>query len=75
MHIVKAGEFKAKCLQLMDEVAQTGESVIITKNGVPVARLAPLSSKPDSLFGIMKDSIHVHGDIMSPTAEAWEVMA
>ena len=37
---MKASEFKAKCLKLMDEVAESGEEIIITKNGHPVARLA-----------------------------------
>ena len=36
---IKASEFKAKCLKLMDEVAETGEEIIITKNGKPVAKL------------------------------------
>jgi prevent-host-death family protein len=39
MREVKAGEFKAKCLALLDEVAATGEPIVITKRGKPVARL------------------------------------
>ena len=47
---IKASEFKAKCLQLMDEVAESGEEIVITKFGKPVARLGPLRQKPkDSL--------------------------
>ncbi|MEX1104116.1 MAG: type II toxin-antitoxin system Phd/YefM family antitoxin, partial [Dehalococcoidia bacterium] len=38
-----AGEFKAKCLALLDEVAETGEELVVTKRGKPVARVAPLS--------------------------------
>ena len=38
---IKASEFKAKCLKLMDEVAETGQEIVITKNGKPVSRLAP----------------------------------
>ena len=38
---IKASEFKAKCLKLMDEVAESGEEIIITKNGRPVSRLMP----------------------------------
>ncbi len=41
MKTIKASEFKATCLQLMDEVAKTGESVVITKNGKPVSLLVP----------------------------------
>jgi prevent-host-death family protein len=40
--IIKAGEFKARCLQLMDEVASTGETIVVTKRGKPMARLVPM---------------------------------
>jgi len=49
MEIIKASEFKAKCLQLMDKVAETGEAIVVTKNGKPVAQLAPLKKKPKTL--------------------------
>ena len=52
---MKASEFKAKCLKLMDEVAESGEEIVITKNGKPVSRLVPYREKPRSLFGIDKD--------------------
>ena len=34
---ISAGEFKAKCLKLMNQVANTREPIIITKRGRPVA--------------------------------------
>ena len=43
---IKATEFKAKCLKLLDEVAESGEEIVITKNGKPVARLLPYREKP-----------------------------
>ena len=45
---MKASEFKAKCLKLMDEVADSGEEIVITKYGRPVSKLVPLgrSLKP-----------------------------
>jgi prevent-host-death family protein len=43
---VPAGEFKAKCLKLLDEVAETGETIVVTKRGKPVARLGPLEPPP-----------------------------
>jgi prevent-host-death family protein len=36
-----ASEFKAKCLAIMDEIERTGQAVVITKNGKPVAELVP----------------------------------
>ena len=38
---MKASEFKARCLRLMDEVAASGHEIIITKNGRQVSRLVP----------------------------------
>jgi len=71
---VKASEFKAKCLQLMDQVAETGETVIITKHGKPVARLvpAPVSDKP--LFGALKGMMRITGDIVAPLDVEWKVL-
>jgi prevent-host-death family protein len=43
MRTLKASEFKAKCLKLMDEVAESGEAIVITKNGKPIAQLGPVA--------------------------------
>ena len=43
---IKASEFKTKCLKLMDEVAASGEEIVITKNGRPVSRLVPYREEP-----------------------------
>jgi len=72
MKTIKASEFKAKCLKIMDEVAATGEPVLITKNGVPVTELRPAIKKPKTLFGAMKGSVLYMGDIISPIDEEWE---
>ncbi len=72
MKTIKAGEFKAKCLRLMDEVAETGESIVITKNGIPVARLAPVIRKPRTLFGALEGAVSVKGDIIAPVDVEWD---
>jgi len=66
MKLVKAGEFKAKCLSLMDEVAASGEPVTITKHGRPIAMLAPARSSPKALFGALRGRVLVKGDIVAP---------
>ena len=63
---LKASEFKAKCLKLMDEVAGSGDEIVITKNGRPVSRLVPYRKKPKSLFGIDKGRIEILDDIIKP---------
>ena len=70
--IIKASEFKAKCLKLMDEVAENGEEIVITKNGKPVAKLTAFHERPKTLFGIDKGRLKILGDIISPIDVEWE---
>jgi prevent-host-death family protein len=71
---IKASEFKAKCLALMDEVARTGTPVVITKNGKPVAELGPHRPKKRNLEGCSKDTLFITGDIISPIDVEWDAM-
>ncbi len=68
---MKASEFKAKCLKLMDEVAETGEEIVITKNRRPVAKLTPLRRRRGAPFGRDRDIIRIHGDIGAPIDVEW----
>lgn len=68
IHSVPAGEFKAKCLDILDRVAKSGEAYVVTKRGKPVAKVVPIESvKPRSLLG----SVTVLADITVPTEEEW----
>ena len=68
-----AGEFKATCLSLMDEVAATGREIVITKRGKPVAKLVPYRSyqPKKSILGALAHTGVILGDIVSPTPEYW----
>ena len=68
---IAAGEFKAKCLQLMDEVNETHVAITITKHGVPIAKLVPIDDKPIVLFGIQQGAMTIHGDVIQPIDEDW----
>lgn len=59
-----AGEFKAKCLAIMDELNQTGRSLIITKRGVPVIEVFPArnGNKKASILGRLEGIIKINGD-------------
>ena len=57
MHTLKASEFKAKCLKLMDQVQSSGEEIVITKNGKPVSKLVPFRFQASSLFGLHRNKI------------------
>ena len=70
--MIKASEFKAKCLALMDEVARTGEGVVITKNGKPVAELVPHRNQAEGP-GLLKDRLFITGDIL-PIDVEWDAL-
>jgi prevent-host-death family protein len=72
--MIKASEFKAKCLALMDEVERTGRSIVITKKGRPVAELVPHKASRPQLFGLLKDELFITGDIISPLDVEWEAL-
>jgi prevent-host-death family protein len=64
---IPAGEFKARCLALLDEVAETGQPLLVTKRGKPVARLVPVEAPPGLLHSVRKEK-----DLVSPIAEKWD---
>jgi len=73
---IPAGEFKAKCLQLMDKVARTREPIVITKRGRPVAKLVPPDDQEphQPLFGYMGGSAEIRGDIVRAPDLDWSAV-
>jgi prevent-host-death family protein len=72
---ISAAQFKAECLKLMDLVEKTREPIVITKHGRPVAQLAPVPADDDSLFGYMKDTMRIEGDVMAPVDVEWSAQS
>ena len=68
-----AGEFKAKCLGILDDVAREQQAVYITKRGKLVAALVPPPSQTQDLIATLKGSVVFEKDIVSPIDEKWEV--
>ncbi len=69
---IAAGVFKAKCLALLDEVAETGQELVITKRGKQIAKLVPIGKKkPELTWGRMKGTVKIKGNIFS-TGAKWE---
>jgi prevent-host-death family protein len=65
MRQMAAGEFKAKCLAVMDEVNETGQPVLVTKRGEPSITVFPARNRrkdPDSIFGRLEGIIEIVGD-------------
>src|SRR5437867_5381655 len=75
MSNIPATEFKAKCLELMDRVAERRETYVITKRGKPVAKLVPADPpKRRPIFGCMADRMEIIGDLDKPlwTESEWK---
>lgn len=68
---IGAGEFKAKCLQLLDDVALQRGTLIITKHGKPVAKLVPVEPE-QKLFGALKGSVVSAMDLVLPIDIEWD---
>lgn len=72
MQTLKASEFKAKCLKLMDDIQKTGEEIVITKNGKPVSKLVPYRVIAPSLLGLHQGKIRSGENDIFSTGEDWE---
>ena len=70
---IPAGEFKARCLRLMDQVRATRQPIVVTKRGKPVAKLVPIEEEVPSLFGRLKGHSTARDDLIEPTGEVWDV--
>jgi prevent-host-death family protein len=68
---VAVSEFKAKCLSLLDRVNKTKTPLRVTRRGVPIAEVVPISPEDDrkSWFGSMTGILKVTGDIVSPVID------
>jgi prevent-host-death family protein len=75
---IPISKFKATCLRLLDNVQKTGNSIIVTRKGEPIALVSPPPPppKPDQWLGFMKDRIKITGDIIAPAANEndWEAL-
>lgn len=71
MKKIAAGEFKARCLALMEDVRSTRQPILITKRGKPIAKLVPADTEKDEWIGRLDGVFKVAGDIESPI-EDWE---
>jgi prevent-host-death family protein len=73
MKIMPAGIFKTKCLSIMDEVKTKRETIVITKHGQPVAKLVPVDTRVDEIFGFFSGKGSITGDVVSPalSPEEW----
>lgn len=76
-HIVKnvsVTEFKAHCLEFLNQVAKTGEPLLLTKRGKPTAMVSPPPADTSKAWvpGEFRDKAKIVGDLIAPYDEPWE---
>ena len=67
MKKMAAGAVNTNCLAVMDDVQAKHETIVITKHGKPVAKLVPVESQGDDIFGFLRGKVTITGDVVSPT--------
>ena len=70
---INAAAFKARCLALIDEVAESGEPITITKRGKAKVQIVAVREKPKTLWGATKGTFKIKGDIVGPIIGDWDV--
>jgi len=70
--ILAAGEFKAKCLALLDDVERGRRTLVVTKRGRPVAQVVPL---PSSTASTLRGSLVFDADPFAPVVADWDANA
>ncbi len=78
MDTMPISHFKATCLAVLERVRKTGEPLLVTKRGKPIAQVIPPPSPApaeESRFGCMRGSLEIVGDIVQPLPEEdWEAL-
>jgi prevent-host-death family protein len=77
MQEIAISQFKAKCLAILENVEKTGQAIRITRHGKPVADVVPIVEAVDraAMFGSMRDSMKILGDIIEPAIDLDEIEA
>ena len=78
MERIAISKFKATCFAVLENVRQSGQPVLVTRFGKPVAEIVPPRSQklPRRQLGSMAGTGRIIGDIISPAADKadWEAL-
>ena len=73
MKTMKASDFKARCLEFLEDVGARGDELIITKRGKPIATVSPVRPEARPLKGLFAGQIKIVGDIVNVDwTDEWE---
>jgi len=68
--IIGISEFKSKSLKLLDEIHHSGESITVTKRGIPIAKVVPVDDKTNEID--LKGTLIEQDDDIFSTGETWD---
>lgn len=76
MKTMLVSEFKAKCIAVLRGVQQSGEPVVVTLRGRPMARVEGVSAeKPAKRLGALEGALRIRGNIVRSDASGdWEML-
>ncbi len=69
---INATAFKARCLALIDEVAESGQPITVTKRGKAKVQIVAVRERPKTLLGATKGTFKILGDIVGPLDEEYD---
>jgi prevent-host-death family protein len=69
---INAAAFKARCLALIDEVAESGQPITVTKRGKAKVQIVAVREKPKTLWGATKGTFKIVGDIVGPIDDEYD---
>ena len=76
MEEIQISKFKATCLAVLAGVARTGQPILVTRFGQPVAQIVPPPRALDEWLGSMRHRGEILGDLIEPATEPgdWEAL-
>ena len=77
MNQITISELPEKLQVLLNQAQKTGDSLTITKDGIPLAIIQPIKKNKRTAFGAMKDRTKIVGDIVEPSSNlvTWDALS
>ncbi len=75
MKTLLISEFKTHCIAEIGEACRTGEPILVTRRGKPIARVEPIvEEKPVRILGGQRGAMKIEGDIVhTDFSDDWEM--
>jgi prevent-host-death family protein len=74
MKEIAISKFKATCLAVLERVRKTGEPIVVTRFGQPIAEINPVGVPKRIRLGGGAGTVEILGDIVGPIGDIsdWE---